>query len=60
LGAVVFYVFGFGFSALMDSSKSMVPSFSELMYGAALGILVALPFGLIAGYPIRGTVHDIE
>jgi uncharacterized BrkB/YihY/UPF0761 family membrane protein len=55
LGAVVFYIFGFGFSALLDSSRSMVPSFSELVYGAALGVLVALPFGLIAGYPFIGS-----
>jgi hypothetical protein len=60
LGAVVFYIFGFGFSALLDASKSMVPSSSELLYGAALGVLVALPFGLIAGYPFIGTVHESE
>lgn len=38
----------------------MVPSSSELIYGAALGVLVALPFGLIAGYAFIGTTHDIE
>lgn len=60
LGAAVFYVFGFGFSAVLDSSKSLMPSLSELFYGAALGVLVALPFGLIAGYPFTGTVQERE
>lgn len=54
LGAVVFYVFGFGFSALLNSSRNLVPSVGELFYGAVLGVLVALPFGLIAGYPLFG------
>lgn len=60
LGAVVFYVFGFGFSALLDSSRSLMPSAGELFYGAMLGVLVALPFGVIAGYPLVGATKDSE
>ena len=50
-GAIVFYIWGFGFAALLGSSKNVIPSLSELFWGAALGVMVALPFGLIAGLP---------
>lgn len=51
LGAIVFYIFGFGFSALLDSYRHPLPNLVELVSGAVLGISVALPFGLIAGLP---------
>ena len=60
MGAVVFYLFGFGLAATLDSSRTVMPYLFELTWGAALGMLVALPFGLIAGYPLRGTVDDLE
>jgi len=52
LGAVIFYIFGFGFSAFLDSSKSIAPSLKELLFGAFFGIIVAAPFSLIAGIPL--------
>lgn len=51
-GIVVFYVFGFVISAVLGSSKSIIPSLGELIFGALLGISVALPFSLISGFPI--------
>lgn len=54
LGVFVNYLFGFGFSALLDSSMSSMPRDGVLMsgaWGAAFGVMVALPFSLIAGLP---------
>jgi hypothetical protein len=51
LGAAVFYLFRFVFSAMLGSSADVVPAVSELVWGALLGLSVALPFGLIAGFP---------
>ncbi|WP_308366717.1 MULTISPECIES: hypothetical protein [unclassified Microbulbifer] len=53
-GMIVFYVFGFVFSAMLDSSKSVTPAISELIWGAILGMSVAIPFSLIAGIPLSG------
>lgn len=58
LGAIVFYLFGFILAALLGSSRDLLPAFDELMYGAALGVLVALPFALIAGYPLTGSAQE--
>ena len=52
LGMFVYYIFGYGFSAFLDSSMSSVSHVSVLMWGAVLGVLVALPFSIIAGFPI--------
>ena len=51
LGMMVFYVFGFYFAWLLGSSTDVIPTLSELGFGAQLGVLVAFPFSLIAGYP---------
>jgi hypothetical protein len=51
LGAAVFYMFRFFLSAMLGSSADLVPGVSELVWGALLGLSVALPFGLIAGFP---------
>ena len=51
-GTIVFYVFGFVVAALLGSPKSIVPAFGEMLTGALLGISVALPFSLIAGFPL--------
>lgn len=61
-GAIAFYLFGFLFAALLESSRPVAPNTFELLYGAMLGVLVALPFGLIAGYPVTGSVgpNNIE
>ena len=58
LGAIVFFLFGFLLAALLGSSRDSLPALNELTYGAALGVLVALPFALIAGYPLTGSVQD--
>lgn len=50
-GMIVFYVFRFVFAAMLDSSVSLVPGFSDLIWGALLGVFVSLPFSLIAGIP---------
>lgn len=60
LGMVVVYVAGFGVAATLGSTKSVIPELSELLWGAALGLLVALAFGLIAGYPLTGTANGSE
>lgn len=52
LGMLVYYVFGYGFTALLDSSMESVSLIQVLAWGAALGALVALPFSLIAGFPL--------
>lgn len=52
-GMMVLYVFRFIFAAILDSSASLVPGISDLIWGAILGISVALPFSLIAGIPMK-------
>lgn len=52
LGIIVFYIFGFVLSGVLSSSKGIVPGVGELGWGAALGALVAISFGLIAGFPL--------
>lgn len=42
----VFYLFGFVFAALLDSSKVLMPAAAELLWGALIGVLVAFPFSL--------------
>ena len=51
LGAAVFYLFRFVFSFMLGSSADFIPAVSELIWGALLGLSVALPFGLMAGFP---------
>lgn len=55
LGLIVFYMFGFGFAELLNSTKKPVPDLKELLHGAMFGILVSLPFSLIAGIPFLNT-----
>lgn len=50
-GGLVFYLFGITISEMLDSPRSMLPTVRELLSGAALGFLVALSFGVIAGIP---------
>lgn len=52
-GMIVFYVFGLVFMAMLGSAGNIAPSISGLIWGAISGISVALPFGLIAGIPMR-------
>lgn len=51
IGSFVFYLFGFVFVAFLDSSKGLIPIPTELLWGALIGVLVAYPFSLIAGFP---------
>jgi len=51
IGLVVFYIFGFGFAAFLNSSRNIMPNIEELLFGALFGVLIALPFGFIAGFP---------
>ena len=52
LGSIVFYLFGFVFSYFLDSTPlSILPNLSDLIFGAILGVSVALPFSVIAGFP---------
>lgn len=52
LGAAVFYLFRFVLSAMLGSTAGVIPAVSELVWGVLLGLSVALPFGLIAGFPL--------
>ena len=52
LGAAVYYLFGYGFSAFLGSSMKSVSQIKILMWGCILGTMVALPFSLIAGLPL--------
>ncbi len=52
IGAIVFYVFGLFFSNLLGSPRSIIPGLRELVSGALLGSLVAISFGIIAGFPL--------
>ena len=60
LGMVVFYLFGFILVALLESTRDIYPTSDELITGVALGVLVALPFSLIAGYPFIGSAPESE
>ena len=50
-GVIVFYFFGKVLNVLLTSSAPFI--WIQLTWGAALGISVALLFGLIAGIPLR-------
>jgi hypothetical protein len=52
IGAAVFYVFGLLLSELLGSPRRIIPGMRELVSGALLGSLVAISFGLIAGFPL--------
>lgn len=52
LGIGVLYLFGFMVSGLLGSTKSMIPSFIELLIGTSLGLLISSAFGFIMGIPI--------
>lgn len=52
LGVVAFYIFGYVIAMALGSPRNIVPSFGELVSGALLGVSVALPFSLIAGFPL--------
>lgn len=59
LGSIVFYLFGFVFSYFLGSTPSTIlPSISELFFGAILGVSVAFPFGVIAGFPFIGNINN--
>src|SRR6185437_8165244 len=52
IGAVVFCVFGFVLSGLLESSNGSFSGIRQLVSGALLGLLVAALFGVIAGLPL--------
>lgn len=52
LGIVTFYIFGFVVSVVLGSPKSVIPELREVLSGATLGASVAMPFSLIAGFPL--------
>lgn len=52
IGILVFYLFGIGFAAIMGSQVSFTPDAIQLLWGAGLGLSVAIPFGLIAKLPL--------
>jgi hypothetical protein len=52
IGATVFYIFSLIYSNLLGSPRSIIPGLRELVSGALLGSLVAISFGLIAGFPL--------
>lgn len=52
LGVVVNYLFGYLLAALLGSNVSVVPVSHVIAWGLILGLLVAVPFVLIAGIPL--------
>ena len=52
MGMLIYCLFGYGFSAFLDSYVSNVSLVKVLLWGAILGVMVALPFSLIAGIPL--------
>jgi hypothetical protein len=59
-GAATFYLFGFGLAALLESTKLIAPSLGELLFGAVLGLLLALSYCLIAGISFSKRHHPRE
>jgi hypothetical protein len=58
LGIVVNYTFGFVFAAFLDSRANILPGLDVVAWGVLLGAMVAIPFALIAGIPLRSqTTH---
>lgn len=55
MGAVVFYIFSLFLGLLLTSSAGMGFSMYEALFGAVLGLLVSLSFGLVAGMPWRSS-----
>lgn len=55
LGIVANYAFGFVFAAFLDSRANVVPGIDVVIWGFLLGAMVAIPFALIAGIPLRKT-----
>ena len=53
LGILVNYTFGFVFAAFLDSRANPVPGVDVIVWGAFFGAIVAIPFALIAGIPLR-------
>jgi hypothetical protein len=55
LGAIVFHIVGAGFSAIIDSTINLFQLDTRLLkFGAGFGVLVSIPYGVIAGFPIIG------
>ncbi|WP_157462078.1 hypothetical protein [Chitinimonas koreensis] len=53
LGMIAYYLFSWGFAAFLGSSIELTAQAEVLVWGAILGVMVALPFGLIAGLPLH-------
>jgi len=53
LGAVIWYLSNTAFVWLLTSTRDGSSLLPELFWGMAFGVSVALPFGLIAGVPLR-------
>lgn len=51
-GAVIFYLFGFVFAALLNSSRPLLPSVAELGFGAFFGLSISIPFCMILRVPL--------
>jgi|GEM_PF-2218254 len=51
LGGGIYYLFGYAFMIFLDSSMSGISPFEPLIWGSFFGVVVALPFSLIAGLP---------
>ena len=51
LGIFVVYIFDWGFSIVLGSSNKGLFDWLQAAWGIGLAISVAIPFGLIAGFP---------
>jgi hypothetical protein len=56
LGIAVNYAFGFLFAAFLDSRAKIVPGIDVVIWGVLFGAMVAIPFALIAGIPLRSHI----
>jgi len=52
LGVIVYSLVVALLSILIESNSHILPSVSDVMWGMFFGLVVALPLGLIAGYPM--------
>jgi hypothetical protein len=51
-GAIIFYFYSLFFAWLIDSSTDTMNTFIQCIWGAVLGLLVAIPFGIISRFPV--------
>lgn len=52
-GILVWYFFGYLIGFILSSERSLIPSIVDILWGAVLGVSIALPFAIIAGFPIK-------